>query len=1063
MKKILAIIALFVGHCWGQQINPATNIVWPRITGAGTPTSLSVPCSASNYGQPFQNTAVTPNTNYTCGTTGWQLVNGSPGSLPSPAVPYGVATVNPGATETTSSGDYLYDPTCGLISNPNAYAGNGNCLTLSANPVGLTNVNPLAISVIATGPSAKGSGETPYPIVQSQYDIFATGGGANAYFCQFWKAGVGDHQCMYSYWGGNSGVYRPSAQGGQGYVSQGGEGSQDDFDVLTYSGNVLTTTADSCTDSLPSQLCKPSVGGWVIKDSNYVRTNLIGASATLTGPCGASWLKTLATGGGLPTTSVCGAADNVNLAPNVAWSAAGVSESIPFTSGIGSFTPGGGDSVCVMGSNWIEEAVTTSATGSAGTQTLVLPLTRGDSTAPNVSVRIFKGHCSILSMDSDYNLSGTLGAAVTTSYPVAPSLDGTNLIYGIEAYGNSDNGNTSLPLTNLSAEVVAPAAATSTAYTSGQFIYDGTTNCEAATIGCVQQVTVGGTSGSSFPTWNATIGGSTTWGGVTAVNRGANSIVHVFPAARVVQTNQLSSSPYWSFQLAPNGLSFSPGDAAESPNFDYQNTSSIVTYTQCLTPSSCQPVQFTAIGYGLSGTSLVNTTNQNPISAYFNPDGSSTGVQPPSGYGLGEPYAGGSGLVWDTINSAYAPVNAGLDFHNHYPGQTSYNAIADNIWGQFTVYATDPTGRSTSPTWAVNNANFYVENILDATYSSGVHILRPLYADAGCPNCSSAPGTLGQFLYSGGGGVTDADTATTDGAGNWTAKSLGLASATGATNLFGIASNNGASAGWSLDMTSGGGHLWYFNCGGSVGNPSSHIPAAGCGFIDSTGGATPFYWTDTYLLSQVGFIAPNITDSALSSGLVGNTSGLFGAATTSQVSTLLQTATGCGTAGNHYDPATNTCTSGAGVYLPLAGGTMTGSIQMASGQIYQWNLDTGLSRLSADNIGMGNGTAGNTSAIVQLGQLNVTATSAGVPVASSCGGGSIVAGGNNNAFVVTGITAATSCTVTFSVNLPQGVCVGNALSSGVPIATSPVSTHSSASVTFTMAAAVTGTLTGICF
>lgn len=80
MRKLLSVLALlFCLPLAAQQINPATNITWPRVTGAGTPTALSIACTSANYGQPFQNTAVTPNTNYSCTTTGWQLVNGTGG------------------------------------------------------------------------------------------------------------------------------------------------------------------------------------------------------------------------------------------------------------------------------------------------------------------------------------------------------------------------------------------------------------------------------------------------------------------------------------------------------------------------------------------------------------------------------------------------------------------------------------------------------------------------------------------------------------------------------------------------------------------------------------------------------------------------------------------------------------------------------------------------------------------------------------------------------------------------------------------------------------------------
>lgn len=62
-----------------QKINAATGINWVPITGSGTPASHSIACTSANYGQPYQNTAVTPNTYYTCGTDGWAIRSGTPG------------------------------------------------------------------------------------------------------------------------------------------------------------------------------------------------------------------------------------------------------------------------------------------------------------------------------------------------------------------------------------------------------------------------------------------------------------------------------------------------------------------------------------------------------------------------------------------------------------------------------------------------------------------------------------------------------------------------------------------------------------------------------------------------------------------------------------------------------------------------------------------------------------------------------------------------------------------------------------------------------------------------
>jgi hypothetical protein len=71
---IVSVALLFAAVAGAQtQVDPATRINWPRITGAGTPMSLSIACTVANYGQPYQNTAITPNTVYTCGTDGWAV------------------------------------------------------------------------------------------------------------------------------------------------------------------------------------------------------------------------------------------------------------------------------------------------------------------------------------------------------------------------------------------------------------------------------------------------------------------------------------------------------------------------------------------------------------------------------------------------------------------------------------------------------------------------------------------------------------------------------------------------------------------------------------------------------------------------------------------------------------------------------------------------------------------------------------------------------------------------------------------------------------------------------
>lgn len=215
MRKLLASLFLLVFPvvCAAQtQTNPATQIAWPLITGAGTPTSFNLACtsevgmtvnittsggvvtaatinaggsgivtvpqtvqvlggggtgavltittasggaataitlvtggngyanttgarvSVANYGQPYQNTAVTPNTTYTCGSDGWAQRSGSGTGVASVSI----ATAN-GFQGTSSGGSTPiltinvdgthYLPTTTDQSNWNGKQAAGNYLT----------------------------------------------------------------------------------------------------------------------------------------------------------------------------------------------------------------------------------------------------------------------------------------------------------------------------------------------------------------------------------------------------------------------------------------------------------------------------------------------------------------------------------------------------------------------------------------------------------------------------------------------------------------------------------------------------------------------------------------------------------------------------------------------------------------------------------------------------------------------------------------------------------------------------------------------------------------------
>jgi hypothetical protein len=73
-KMAIAISALIASasNVHAQQVDPNANIKWNLNSGSGSPTSLGLMCSASNYGQPYQDTSSNPSGHYRCGTAGWE-------------------------------------------------------------------------------------------------------------------------------------------------------------------------------------------------------------------------------------------------------------------------------------------------------------------------------------------------------------------------------------------------------------------------------------------------------------------------------------------------------------------------------------------------------------------------------------------------------------------------------------------------------------------------------------------------------------------------------------------------------------------------------------------------------------------------------------------------------------------------------------------------------------------------------------------------------------------------------------------------------------------------------
>lgn len=86
--------------------------------------------------------------------------------------------------------------------------------------------------------------------------------------------------------------------------------------------------------------------------------------------------------------------------------------------------------------------------------------------------------------------------------------------------------------------------------------------------------------------------------------------------------------------------------------------------------------------------------------------------------------------------------------------------------------------------------------------------------------------------------------------------------------------------------------------------------------------------------------------------------------------------------------------------------------------------------------------------------------SQGIPIISSCGSGTLVAGSTDHRGQITGVTAATACTITFSSPLKAApVCIETG---SVALAAGLLSSISTTAVTFGMTA-FTGTLYYLCF
>jgi hypothetical protein len=174
-----------------QQIDPTSQIQWPLIAGAGTPSSLGISCSSANYGQPFLDTATTPNTNYTCGTSGWGTSPGtgtitavSPGTGLSGGGSAGAVTLSCAQASSSTAGCVEVDGTTitaasGVISAVGGGGGLPAAAAVPAYPVYKTAGSTTTVPTLAgSGGSAllaQQAGTNPYPETYGQIQPAANG------------------------------------------------------------------------------------------------------------------------------------------------------------------------------------------------------------------------------------------------------------------------------------------------------------------------------------------------------------------------------------------------------------------------------------------------------------------------------------------------------------------------------------------------------------------------------------------------------------------------------------------------------------------------------------------------------------------------------------------------------------------------------------------------------------------------------------------------------------------------------------------------------------------------
>jgi hypothetical protein len=151
-----------------QQINPASQIRWPAVTGSGNPNTIGVSCTAVNFGMPF--TDISANISYVCTPSGFVASSGSGG---------GVTTINgiAGAFNFIGTGVSCSTNTCTFVGGSGGGVGPGG-----PGAMAIYNSTSTVISdvfLLDTAPGNSGNGLLSYSGKQGAQFLSGFGGSYN--------------------------------------------------------------------------------------------------------------------------------------------------------------------------------------------------------------------------------------------------------------------------------------------------------------------------------------------------------------------------------------------------------------------------------------------------------------------------------------------------------------------------------------------------------------------------------------------------------------------------------------------------------------------------------------------------------------------------------------------------------------------------------------------------------------------------------------------------------------------------------------------------------------------